>query len=74
MVMVLPAHKADTPAGRFVGVPMPVARVVVWVISVSGVLMHSVGLADATETVLAAPTVIVPVASTVPHPPVRRME
>jgi len=66
MVMVLPAHTADTPAGRFVGVPMPVARVVVWVISVSGVFTQRLGLADAADTVLAAPTVIVPVASTVP--------
>ena len=50
---------------------MPVAPVVVCVIGVSAVLIHSVGVDDAALTVLAAVTVIVPVALTVPQPPVR---
>ncbi len=52
---------------------MPVAPVVVWVIAVSGVLIHSVGVDEAALTVLLAVTVIVPVAFTVPHPPVNGM-
>ena len=74
MVMVLPAKEAVTPAGSPVGVPMPVAPVVVCVIGVSAVLIQSVGEADAALTVLAGVTVMVPVAFTLPHPPVRGIE
>ena len=74
MVMVLLAHAAVTPAGNPVAVPIPVAPVVVWVIAVNGVLMHNVGVEEAAVTVLFALTVIVPVALTVPHPPVNGIE
>ena len=59
-----------TPAGNPVAVPIPVAPVVVCVIGVSAVLIHNVGVDEAAPTVLAAVTVIVPVALTVPQPPV----
>jgi phosphatidylserine synthase len=74
MVMVFAAHAAETPAGKFVGVPMPVAPVVVCVILVSAVLIHKVGVEDAVPAVLFALTVIVPVALTVPQPPIKGME
>ena len=75
MVIVLPAHAAETPAGK-PSVPevppeIPVAPVVTIVILVNAVLMHSVGVLDGVPAVLAAVTVIVPVAFTVPQPPVR---
>ena len=76
MVMVLLAHAAVTPAGNPVGVPIPVAPVVVCVIDgVRAVLIQTVEVAgDCVVTVLAAVTVIVPVAFTVPQPPVNGME
>ena len=70
MVIVFDAHAAVTPAGKPVAAPMPVAPVVVCVIAVSGVLIQSVGVDEAALTVLLAVTVIVPVAFSVPHPPV----
>ena len=70
MVIVLDAKVADTPAGKLVGTPMAVTPVVVCVMLVSGVLIHSVGVDEAAVTVLAAVTVIVPVAFTAPQPPV----
>jgi hypothetical protein len=70
MVIVFAAHAAVTPAGKPMAAPMPVAPVVVCVIAVSGVLIQSVGVDEAALTVLLAVTVIVPVALTVPHPPV----
>ena len=36
---------------------------------VNAVFIHKVGVLDATPAVLSAVTVIVPVASTLPHPP-----
>ena len=66
------AHDADTPAGRPVAEPMPVALVVVWVILVSAVLIHKVGVEEAAVKVFTL-TVIVPVAFTLPHPPVKGM-
>ena len=71
MVMVFEALAAVTPAGRPVAVPIPVAPVVVCVILVNAVLMHNVGVADAAPAVLGNKTVIVPVAFTVPQPPVK---
>jgi hypothetical protein len=56
-----------------VGVPIPVAPVVVCVILVKGVLIHKVGVDDGAETVLFGVTVIVPVAFTAPQPPVNGM-
>ena len=71
IVIVLAAHTAVTPAGRFVGLPMPVAPVVAMVIAGEmAVLIHNVGDDDGVPAVLSAVTVIVPVASTVPQPPV----
>ena len=74
IVMVLDAQEAVTPAGRPVGVPMPVAPVVVWVMGVSAVFVHSVGVEEATPAVLSGVTVIVPVAETLPQPPVKGIE
>ena len=70
IVIVLAAQVAVTPAGRPVAVPMPVATVVVCVIAVSGVFVKSVGVEEAAEAVLASTTEMVPVAFTLPHPPV----
>ena len=70
IVIVFPAREAVTPAGKPVATPMPVARVVVWVMLVSNVFIHRVGLEEAAPTVISGVTVIVPVALTVPHPPV----
>ena len=69
MVIISSDQEAVTPAGKFVGVPIPVAPVVVWVISVKAVFIHKVGVLDAAPTVLFAVTVIVPVAFTLLHPP-----
>ena len=63
-------QEALTPDGNPVAEPIPVAPVVAWVISVNAVLIHNVGVLDAEPTVLSAVTVIVPVAFTLPHPPV----
>ena len=70
IVIVFPAKEAVTPAGKPVATPMPVARVVVWVMLVSNVFIHKVGLEDAAPTVISGVTLIVPVALTVPQPPV----
>ena len=67
---MLDAQAAVTPAGNPVAVPIPVAPVVVLVIGVKIVLIHKVGFDDAVPAVLAGVTVIVPVAFTLPHPPV----
>ena len=74
MVIVLEAQAAVTPAGRPVAVPMPVAPVVAMVMLVSAVLMHRVGVEDGEPAVMFGVTVIVPVALTVPQPPVSGME
>ena len=73
IVMVLAAQEAVTPAGSPVAVPIPVATAVVCVIAVSGVLVQMVGVEEAAEAVLASTTVMVPVAFTLPHPPVNGM-
>ena len=73
MVIVLAAHAAVTPAGNPVAVPIPVAPVVVCVIAVNAVLIHNVGVLDGALTVFAGVTVMVPVALTLPHPPVTGM-
>jgi hypothetical protein len=73
IVIVFEAHAAVTPAGSPLALPMPVAPVVVCVMSVSAVLIDKVGVEDAAPTVLSGVTVIVPVAFTVPQPPVRGM-
>ena len=73
MVIVLVAQTAVTPDGKPVAVPMPVAPVVVCVMLVNIVLTHNVGVLDTIPAVFAAVTVIVPVALTVPQPPVNGM-
>ena len=73
MVITFAAQAALTPAGKPIAAPMPVAPIVVWVMLVSTVLMHSVGVDEATLTVLFADTVMVPVALTVPQPPANGM-
>jgi hypothetical protein len=52
---------------------MPVAPVVVRVMFVSAVLIHKVGLDEAVPAVFVAVTVMVPVAFTLPQPPVNGM-
>ena len=79
MVIVPEPHAAETPAGKPLApetpaFEMPVAPVVAWVILVSAVLMQRVGVEEAAPAVLAAVTLIVPVAFTDPQPPVRGME
>ena len=69
-MIVFPPKAAVTPAGKPVATPMPLAKVVVWVIGVKAVLIHNVGVLDAALTVIFAVTVIVPVALAAPHPPV----
>ena len=73
MVIVLVAHAAVTPAGKFVGLPMPVAPVVAMVIGVIAVLIHTVGEDEGVPAVLLAVTIMVPVAFTLPQPPVNGM-
>ena len=73
MVITSFAQLAVTPAGKSVGVPIPVAPVVAIVISVRAVFTQSVGSVDGAAAVLTSFTVIVPVAETVPHPPVNGM-
>ena len=73
MVITFVAHPAVTPAGKPVGVPIPVAPVVACVMFVISVLIQSVGVDEGGPTVLFGVTVIVPVAPTVPHPPVNGM-
>ena len=50
IVIVFDDHAAVTPGGNPVGVPMPVAPVVVLVIGVNAVLIHRVGLEDGRPT------------------------
>ena len=71
--MVFEAHEAVTPAGSPVAAPMLVAPVVVCVIAVKAVLIQSVGEDVGAETVLFGFTVMVPIAFTVPQPPVNGM-
>ena len=61
MVMIPPDHAAITPVGNPVAVLIPVAPVVVWVIAVRAVLIHKVGVEEATLTVFAALVVKAPV-------------
>ena len=63
----------ETPAGRPVAEPIPVAPVVTCVIAVRVELIHKVGVEDAVPAVFTALTVMVPMAFTLPHPPVKGM-
>ena len=71
IVIVLATQFAVTPAGKPVAAPIPVAPVVVIVTVVMAVLIHTDGDDDGAPAVLAAVTFIVPVAFTLPQPPVR---
>ena len=72
MVITLAAQRADTPKGKPVAVPMPVAPVVAIVmLGLNAVLIQSVGVEDGAPAVLFGVTVIVPVAVPAPQPPVR---
>ena len=71
IVIVSAAHEAVTPAGSPTGVPMPVASLVLCLIAVSAVLVQIVGEEEAASAVLAAVTVIVPVADATPQPHVK---
>ena len=71
-MIVFDDHVAETPEGKFDGMPIPVAPDVVNVIKGEiGVLIHKVGFDDAVLTEFKAVTVMVPVALIVPHPPVK---
>jgi hypothetical protein len=60
MVIVLEAQLADTPAGKPVGAPIPVAPVVAIVIEgLITVFKQTVGFEDGVPAVLAAVTVMV---------------
>ena len=78
IVITFDAHVALTPAGNpfapdTPSLAIPVAPVVVCVIAVKAVLIHNVGVVEGALAVLAAVTVIVPVAFTVPQPPLKGM-
>ena len=73
IVIVLAAQEAVTPAGRPVAVPIPLAPVVVYVIAVRAVFIHCDGVEEAAPTVLSGVTVMVPVAFTLPQPPISGM-
>jgi hypothetical protein len=70
MCIVSELNIALTPVGNPVATPMPVAPVVVCVMVPKDVLIHKVGVVEAALVVLSGVTVIVPLADTVPQPPV----
>ena len=72
IVIVLPENDAVTPEGNPVGAPIPVVPVVVCVIFVIAVFTQVVA-EPGPVTVFVGSTVIVPVAFTVPQPPVNGM-
>ena len=59
MVITLADHDADTPAGKPVALPIPVAPVVLIVIGVRAMFGQSVGLAEGALAVLIGLTVTV---------------
>ena len=78
IVMVLLDHEAVTPPGKVVTVPIPVAPEVVCVMlppeaSLKAVFTHKVRSELVVLTVLDVVTMILPVAFTVPQPPVNGM-
>ena len=77
IVIVLDAQVAETPVGKPLPpetplFEIPVAPVVAIVILVKAVLIHKVGVVLAAAAVFIE-TIIVPVALTVPQPPVKGM-
>ncbi len=78
MVIVPAAHVALTPEGKPLApetpsLLMPVAPVVVWVTPAGNAVLIHTGVLTPALTVLLGLTVIVPVALTVPQPPVNAM-
>ena len=71
MVMVLLDQVAFTPEGKLLTVPIPVAPVVVCVILVDKAVFTHVVRSELELNVLVALTMILPVALTVPQPPVK---
>ena len=72
MVIVLPDQAAETPAGKPETVPIPVAPVVAMVIlGEIAEPKQTLGELDGVPAVLLSITVIVPVALTVPQPPLK---
>ena len=73
MVIVFNDQAAVTPVGKPVAFPIPVAPVVVWVIfGDKAILIHKVVVIPG-AAVFNGVTIIVPVAFTLPHPPVNGM-
>jgi hypothetical protein len=70
MRIVSELNIALTPVGNPVATPIPVAPEVVCVMVPKDVLIHKVGVDDAALVVLSGVIVIVPLADTVPQPPV----
>ncbi len=68
MVIVSASHEVDTPGGSPVEVPVPVAPATTCFIGVIELLTHNLGEDDVIVIMLFV-TVIVPVAFTVPQPP-----
>jgi hypothetical protein len=78
IVIKFDAHVAETPAGKPFApdtplFDIPVAPVVAIVMAVTAVLIHNVGIEEGVPAVFAGVTVIVPVAFTLPQPPVNGM-
>ena len=73
MRIVSELNIALTPVGNPVATPMPVAPVVICVMVVIALLIQIVGVDDAALVVLSGVIVIVPLADTVPQPPVNGM-
>ena len=76
ITLVVELNEAVIPGGKFVGVPIAVTPVVIWVkFKAEGLLIQTLGYAiDVGPTVAKGVTVKVPVAFTAPHPPVKGME
>ncbi len=70
MVIVFPNQEAETPAGRLVAAPIPVAPVVVKVTDGIACPKQIVGFDEAALTVFVGLIVIVPVALRAVQPPV----
>jgi len=68
MVIVFDAQVAETPAGRLVGVPIPVAPVVAMVMGVKAVLIQRVGFDEGLPAVLFGLTVTVVVPAALVQP------
>jgi hypothetical protein len=73
MLIISELNIALTPVGNPVATPIPVAPEVVCVMVPKDVLIHKVGVDEAALVVLSGVTVIVPLADTVPQPPVNGM-